>query len=286
MSRAEALRVDSHQHFWRLARGDYDWLTPNLTALYRDFGPEDLRPLLAAAKIDRTILIQAAPTIAETRYLLEISDSADFVAGVVGWIDMDANDALDSLERLRAHRKFKGVRPMIQDIVDPDWMLRRSLSGVFDALVDLDLSFDALVLPQHLPNLRTLLGRHPGLRVVIDHGAKPRIGDAAMQPWRDHIRALAQETSAHCKLSGLVTEAGDRGSAADLQPYVDCLLESFDAERLMWGSDWPVLLLRDDYAGWLAKAKRMLAGAPDRDIEEIFGLTACRFYGIGLESGE
>lgn len=280
MNQSEALRVDSHQHFWQIARGDYGWLSPTLTELYRDFEPDDLRPLMAEARIDRTVLIQAAPTVAETVYLLDIADRTHFVAGVVGWIDMEADDALDTLERFSNNPWFKGIRPMIQDIRDPDWMLRRSLSGVFDALAELDLSLDALVLPEHLPTLLTLLGRHPGLRVVIDHGAKPHIAEAVIQPWQDDMRAIAKETSAYCKLSGLATEAGSRGSPGDLQPYVDCLLESFGAERLMWGSDWPVLMLADDYAGWVAKSESMLARTTDRDIEQIFGLTACRFYRI------
>ena len=163
------MRVDSHQHFWRLARGDYGWMTPDLGAIYRDFEPADLKPLLEAGGINATVVVQAADTVAETEFLLSLADEHDLIAGVVGWIDMEAGDAVATLERLRQNPKFKGIRPMIQEIADDDWVLRPALDPVFDALAEMELCFDALVLPRHLPRLLKRLQKHPALACVIDH---------------------------------------------------------------------------------------------------------------------
>tara|TARA_R110002124_G_scaffold69776_3_gene187397 strand:+ start:130 stop:996 length:867 start_codon:yes stop_codon:yes gene_type:complete len=275
------MRIDSHQHFWKLQRGDYGWLTPALEPLYRDFLPPDLEPMLKAAGVQRTILVQAATTVDETDYLLRLAAEHAFIAGVVGWVDMDdVETALSDLNRLQANPYLLGIRPMIQDIADPDWMLRDTLTPIFEHLIALNLRFDALVLPAHLENLRTLLHRHPQLQCVIDHAAKPAIADATWQPWADNMAALARETNSYCKLSGLLTEAGDRTADDALQPYTAHLLQSFGAQRLMWGSDWPVLTLAGDYAGWLQQSERLLQHLPEAERAAIFGATAAAFYGL------
>ena len=280
------LRIDSHQHFWNLERDDYGWLTPELTALYRDFLPSDLKPMLARAGIDRTILVQAAPSVGETRYLLELAERHEFIAGVVGWIDMEGGQAgIDELEKLQENPLFLGVRPMIQDIADPAWMLRPSLQPALEVVAESGLTFDALVKPVHLPSLLALLKRHPGLPTVIDHGAKPDIAAGQWQPWAAWIDRIATETSACCKLSGLVTEAGERHSVRNLVPYMDRLLASFGAGRLMWGSDWPVLNLCSDYAGWVAATRNWMVPLPDGQREAIEGGNAARFYGIAEGRG-
>ncbi len=164
-------RIDAHQHFWAVERGDYGWLTRDLEPLYRDFEPRDLEPLLKGAGIDGTVLVQAAPTIAETVFMLGIADATPFIKGVVGWVDFEAPDAPEQIARLARHPALVGLRPMIQDIEDDDWMLRSALTPAFEALQAADLTFDALTLPRHLPNLRRLLDQHPHMRVVIDHGS-------------------------------------------------------------------------------------------------------------------
>lgn len=279
------MRIDAHQHFWRLARGDYGWLTPDLAPIYLDFGPGDLAPLLAEAGIDGTVLVQAAPTVAETEYLLEIAAARDFVLGVVGWVPFGDPAAPETLARLSESGRLVGVRPMIQDIADDDWMLRPDLAPAFGAVRELDLSFDALVLPRHLPRLRRLLERHPDLRVVIDHGAKPEIRAGRFDGWAADMRALAEGTGAYCKLSGLVTEAAAEWSAADLRPYVEHLLESFGPDRLIWGSDWPVLRCAGDYAGWLATAEALVGGDAAARAA-IFGGTAQQAYRLVAEGAE
>ena len=273
-------RVDSHQHFWRLDRADYGWLTPGLTGLYRDYTPNHLAPHLREAGIHNTVLVQAAPTVDETRYLLGLANETDFIAGVVGWVDMESETFDADITALSASPDFLGIRPMIQDIPDPDWMLRPALQGRFDQLARLGLALDALVRPQHLDNLYTLLQRHPALRVVIDHGAKPDIAAGQFQRWSQQMRRIASMSDARCKLSGLVTEAGEDHSYERLRPYVDHLLDCFGAERLMWGSDWPVLNLVSTYPEWVELTGRLLESLNPEQCDWILGGTAQVFYGL------
>jgi len=274
--------IDAHQHFWRPDRGDYGWLPPDLAPIHRDFGPADLRPLIEAAGIAGTILVQAAPTLAETRHLLDLADAAPEVAGVVGWVDLEAADAPATLRRLALHARFKGVRPMLQDLPDPAWVLRPSLDAAIAELVDLGLRFDALVRLAQLPAIRELARRHPSLKIVLDHGGKPPIAARGWRPWADEVAALAAETGAFVKLSGLSTEAEPGAGAEAIAPYVRHLLEAFGPDRVMWGSDWPVLLLASDYAGWLALARSLV---PQAAHAAVFGGTAARFYDIGRGPG-
>ncbi|MDE0344442.1 MAG: amidohydrolase family protein, partial [Boseongicola sp.] len=213
-------RIDAHQHFWSLARGDYGWLTPELEPIYRDFLPDDLRPLLAEAGIDGTILVQAAPTVAETEFMLGLAREETFIRGVVGWVDFEDPCAPEDIARLSKRSALVGLRPMIQDIADDDWMLGDGLVPAFDALIAANLTFDALTLPRHLSSLRDLMARYPDMRTVIDHGSKPLIRSGIIVGWDNDMKALASETSAFCKLSGLVTEAHADWTVDDLRPYV------------------------------------------------------------------
>ena len=278
------MRIDGHQHFWTTQRDDYGWLTPELELLYRNFGPEDLQPLLHQAGVDHTVLVQAAATTDETRYLLGIAEHHSMVAGVVGWVDMDSpTEAIEALDEFLQHQKFVGVRPMIQDNEDPAWIDRPELGIVLDALVEKSVRFDALVRSVHLPFLLSCLTRHPELRVVIDHGAKPDIAGGEWQPWADSIAAIANQTSAYCKVSGLITEADSSQTYGDVTPYLDHLLDVFGPERLIWGSDWPVLNLVGDYEGWYAASTERLNQLAVQDKENILGRNAIRFYGLPMK---
>ncbi|WP_171125526.1 MULTISPECIES: amidohydrolase [unclassified Ruegeria] len=274
------MRIDAHQHFWALARGDYGWLTAELGPIYRDFAPDDLLPLLKAAKIEGTVLVQAAPTVAETEYILSLADQNAFIKGVVGWVDFEAAEAPARIAELAAHPALVGLRPMIQDIDDPLWMLGDTLAPAFEAVQHHDLTFDALTLPQHLGPLRTLLEFLPNMRVVIDHGSKPLIKDAIISDWADNMAALAKETAAWCKLSGLVTEAAADWSVEDLRPYVDHLLNTFGPSRLIWGSDWPVCTLASSYERWLETTDVLLNQLSDSEREAILGGNAARAYNL------
>ena len=273
--------VDAHHHVWSLARGDYGWLTPDLAPIYRDFSLADMAPLADAAGITNSVLVQAAPTVAETRYLLDIaSASGGRVGGVVGWVDLAASDAVTTLESFASNRLFKSVRPMLQDLPEVDWILRPRVQATVAHLPALGIRFDALVKPAQLSSLLKMLDRNPELDVAIDHGAKPDIERGAWEPWASLMRAAAAHRRVHCKLSGLVTEAGSQWTVDTLRPYVDHLVECFGAHRLLWGSDWPVVELGGGYRRWRDATSVLLApfGATERDT--ILGDNARRFYAL------
>lgn len=274
------MKIDSHHHLWSIARGDYGWLTPELGPIYRDFTMNDLHGHLNAAGIDKTIVVQAADTVAETEFLLDTTTDNDRIAGVVGWIDMEAADAVATLTRLAGNPKFRGIRPMIQGIEDDNWILHESLDPVFAALIELDLSFDALVLPRHLQPLLTRLQRNPDLRCVIDHGAKPALASGDIEQWKDDIARIATDTNCFCKLSGLLTEAGDQPTLERIAPTADHLLACFGPERLMFGSDWPVLNLAGDYASWVSMVDSLLMDLNSDEQRLVWGDTARRFYQV------
>ena len=260
-------RIDSHQHFWRLARGDYGWLTPALKPIHRDFEPADLAPHLAEHGIAST-----------TRFLLDLAATTPFVAGVVGWADFEAPDAPARIAALAADPLLLGLRPMVQDIPDPHWLARPDLAPAFAALKAHGLAFDALVKPPQIPALLALLERETELPVVIDHGAKPDLTNTDLSAWRDGIAALAARRNTACKLSGLVTEAGPGWSDATLAPAVSHLLASFGPQRLLWGSDWPVATLAASYGQWHAAAERLTAALSEPERAAIFGGNAARIY--------
>ena len=271
--------VDAHHHVWQLTRGDYGWLTPDLP-IYRDYGLEDLRPLLG--EIDATMLVQAAPTDAETGFLLETADaSGGLVRGVVGWTDLAAADAPERISALAAKAPLlKGLRPMLQDVAETEWILRPEVAPALHVMVGTGLRFDALIRPRHLPIMLRLCARYPDLEVVIDHGAKPDIAGDAFEPWASDITLVARQTKARSKLSGLVTEATADWQVDDLRRYVDHLLETFGPERLMWGSDWPVVNLAGGYARWRASSLELLQGLTRGERAAVLGGTAAAFYGL------
>ena len=277
------MKIDSHQHFWNPARGDHDWMPKGNPVLDRVYRPTDLAGILQGHGIDGTVLVQAAATVNETEYMLGLADATDFVKGVVGWVDFENPSDAKVLERLRHHPKFKGVRPMIQDIPDDDWMLRADVQWGYAALADLGLTFDALGFPRHLANFLTILKRYPTLRTVIDHCMKPQIRDHSAQIftfWAEGMARLAGETGACVKFSALITEANPDWTVAALRPYVDHILAVFGPERIMWGSDWPVCRLRAEYDGWHAAAHQLTAHLPQPALDRIYGGTAAEFYGL------
>ncbi|MBP0618058.1 amidohydrolase family protein [Jiella mangrovi] len=273
--------IDAHHHFWNPARGDYGWMPPDDPVLARPYLPVDLAPALQAAGVGRSILVQAAPTTAETEYLLGLADASDHVAGVVGWIDFERPEEIDTLRRLSAHPKFLGVRPMIQDIADEGWMLRDDLDWAFRAICDLDLTFDALGFPRHIEPFLALFDRYPAMRVVLDHCLKPTITDESPESfdeWARGIARIANGTTAFCKLSGLVTEAKDDWRREDLAYYSSHVLEVFGPERVMWGSDWPVCRLRCEYEEWHKTAVELVSHLSDAARARVFSGSAKAFY--------
>jgi L-fuconolactonase len=274
--------VDAHHHVWKPSRGDYVWLTPARgPVVYRDLMLEDMRPYNEWAEVETSVLVSAAPTVAETRFLLRVANESNgFVRGVVGWVDLAARDAIPTLTHFSRERLYKSVRPMLQDIADPEWLLREEVQPALKALPRLGVRFDALVRPVHLPALLAILDWHPDLSVVVDHGAKPDIANKMWQPWADQMRAVAQSPRVRCKLSGLTTVAGPDWTIDTLRPYVDHLIECFGPERLMWGSDWPVVELSGGYKRWRAASIAMLQGLSEEERAGVLGGNARRFYGL------
>jgi L-fuconolactonase len=276
-------RVDAHHHVWRLVRADYGWLQPTaaLEPIYRDFPLDDLKPLLAAAGIDATVLVQAAPTVAETEFLLQVArESNGLVRGVVGWVDLASPDAIATLERLADDPLLKSIRPMLQDLPDPDWITRPEVQRALSSLPELRLRFDALVKPRELRPLMRMLERRSDLAVVIDHCAKPDIARGAWQPWANDLATIARHTRAECKLSGLVTEVGKGWSVDTLRRYVEHVLDCFGPERVIWGSDWPVITLAASYEEWVAATDVLLVPLSAEDLAAVRGNNARRFYGL------
>jgi L-fuconolactonase len=277
------MRIDAHQHYWQRGRSDYSWMQPQHSAIRRDFLPPDLLPLLTAAGIGGTVLVQADATARETDFLLEIAAATPNVLGVVGWIDFTAADAVAEVERRAGQAKIRGLRPMLEFIDDPDWILQPAFDAVFKTMIRCGLSFDALVHPQHLPAMLTLVQRYPDLPVVIDHGAKPKLqawhSDVdALAMWVGDMHRLARYPNVFCKLSGLLTEAGPDWQAGDILPAMRALLDTFGPVRLIWGSDWPVMTLAGRYEEWVGLCDDALSGLSADERSAIYRRNAIAFY--------
>ncbi|NYE03479.1 L-fuconolactonase [Bacillus niacini] len=273
------MRIDSHQHFWKLARGDYDWLTPEHSLLYRDYLPEDFSQNLQSFQMDKTIVVQAAPTMAETKFLLELYEQNDFIAGVVGWLDMESPRFASEYRRLKNQKGFVGIRPMLQDLDDDKWILRNNVLKNIELLVEDDFPIDLLIYPRHLPVIIQLLKTFPSLRAVINHLGKPRIAEQIIEPWKEQITEIASYQHVMCKLSGMVTEAGPQIKNSEIEHYIHHVVNVFGSRSVMFGSDWPVCLLKTSYQDVV---ELLLSTLPDyvteSDREAIFGENAFRFY--------
>lgn len=273
-------KIDAHHHYWRVDRGDYFWMGPRFAPLVRNALPADLKPHLEAANIARTVVVQAAETVAETDFLLDLADEHSSIGAIVGWVDLNAHDVEPTLRRLAARAKFRGIRPVLQDIDDTFDILKARQLAALKILPKLNLRFDALIQPRHLPIVAALADHIPDLQIVVDHGAKPFIARGTMEPWASDMAALAKRPSVMCKFSGLATEAGPNWSVASLKPYADHLLACFGPERLMFGSDWPVCELAATYENWMAAAKELLSGLSPSELDSVFGGNAAQFYNI------
>lgn len=273
--------IDAHQHFWSIARGDYAWMTPDVGPLLRDFGPDDLAPLLAEAGIDCTVLVQAAETEAETDFLLSLAERTPFVAGVVGWIDMQAPNFAERLSHYGAHPKWLGLRPMLQDH-DAAHILTPAFRAALAEVARRDVPFDILTFPRHLPALREALAGAPGLRGIVDHLSKPDMAGGDQDDWREHMTALAAAPTLLCKVSGMVTQAGPDWSVDRIRPFLRHVAEVFGPDRIVFGTDWPVCTLAASHGEVVALARTLLGElfGPE-DLDKVFDRNARRFYRIG-----
>lgn len=276
-----ARKVDAHQHFWNLAKVDYPWLVPAYGPIYANFGPRDLEPQLQAAGIDKTVLVQAANSDQDTVSMLTQSEDYDWIGAVVGWVPLlDPGQARRDLERYSKHPKFRGMRHLIHEEPDPDWVVQPKVIEALKLLAEFNMVFEVVaVYPNHLKHVPFLAEQIPNLTMVIDHLAKPPIKQKEMGAWADQMAAAARYPNVYAKISGLNTAADwETWSAEDLKPYVDFAIEQFGANRLMFGSDWPVAILAGDYAKVWQETNRALHGHSEAEAAAILGGTAERVY--------
>lgn len=279
------MRVDAHHHIWDLSSGMYTWLTPAYGPVYRSIGADEIEPYLAAAGIDRTVVVQAANDLRDTDFLLAAAAANPWIGAVVGWVPLDRpTEAAAALDRFDADPLLHGVRHLIHDETDPDWIVRPAVLEGLAVVEERGLVYDVVgVYPNHLRHVPFLAERFPRLTLVIDHLAKPPLrssdpGD--MSRWAAQLRAAAEHPNVVAKLSGLDTAARPDWTVDDLRPAVDVAFEAFGAERLMFGSDWPVSILGGDYERWFAAILELLADRTPAERDLVLGGTAQRVYRI------
>lgn len=278
--------IDAHHHCWLLGQNGCTWPTPDL-AIYRNYGVDDWFQQAEPCGIRGAVLVQSQPCDEDTDYLLRLAGESKLVKAVVGWVDLASPDAPTRIARLANHPKFRGLRPMLQSLPEDDWILKPELEPALAAMRRHGLSLDALVYTRHLPHLYRFARRHPELPIVINHAAKPAIivNDEPEDEWREAMRAMASLPQVYCKLSGLVTEAGKGQGREVFINYIRFLVSLFGSERLMWGSDWPVLGLAPNsqlsiYKNWLDLVNHALIDCKNANLESIFIGTSLRFYRI------
>jgi L-fuconolactonase len=275
------VRIDAHQHFWHYSTEEYGWIGPDMTALKRHRLPGDLAPLLQTNSIEGTVAVQARQTLDETQWLLELASQYPFIKGVVGWVDLGSPDLPAQLARFCAHPRFCGVRHVVQDEPDDQFMLRDDFQRGIVTLAEFGLTYDILILPRHLSVACQLVGRFPAQLFVLDHVAKPLIRDGLLEPWATEMRRLALFPNVWCKVSGLVTEADwQRWQPADFWPYLDVVFEVFGPGRIMFGSDWPVCTLAAGYKEVVDIIAEYTTQLSIDEQADVWGQTARRFYGL------
>ena len=274
--------IDAHHHLWKYSTAEYGWISPEMRVIKRDFLPEDLEELMHYFGIEGTVAVQARQTIEETEWLLGLAAQHPLIRGVVGWAPLtDGAGVKKHLEKFAANKRLRGIRHVIQDEADPRYILRRDFNDGVRELRAFGLRYDILIFERHLPAAIEFVDRHPNQTFILDHVAKPRIKDKVMTPWDRNMRELAKRQNVYCKLSGMVTEADpERWTPEGLQPYIDVALAAFGPRRLMYGSDWPVMLLAGDYARWFGTVQNAIGRLSKAEQERIMGGTAAEAYGI------
>ena len=276
------MTIDAHHHLWKYSAAEYGWISPEMRAIRRDFLPEDLEKLMHHFGIEGTVAVQARQTLEETAWLLELARKHAVMRGVVGWVPLAEGAGVKRhLERFARDRKLRGVRHVIHDEADPRYILREDFKAGVRSLREFGLRYDILIFEKHLPAAIEFVDRHPNQVFILDHIAKPRIKERLMSPWDRNLLEIAKRPNVYCKLSGMVTEADPkRWTPADLQPYIDVVLRSFGPKRLMYGSDWPVMLLAGEYVRWYDVVTNAISKLSKAEQERIMGGTAMEAYGL------
>ena len=271
--------IDAHHHLWRYNDRDYVWMSDEMSALRRDFVMTDLDQVTRESGVDGTVAVQARQTPEETEWLLELAAHHPLLLGVVGWVPLVDPDVVRQLDRFAGSAKLKGIRHVLHDEPDHLYMLREDFNHGVSLLQPLGLVYDILIFERHLPQTLTFVDRHPKQIFVVDHIAKPRIRDGVITPWKENLTELAKRENVYCKISGMATEADWKSWTPEhLRPYFDMVLAAFGPERLMFGSDWPVLTLAGSYRQWVDTFRGLIAELSGDEQSEISNGTATRAY--------
>jgi L-fuconolactonase len=272
-------RIDAHHHLWQYSHEQYPWMSENMGTLRQDYLVDDLREVLQHSGIDCAIAVQARQTLEETEWLLDLADRSPFMQGVIGWVPLVDDNVRHHMGKLFDRKKLVAVRHVLHDEADEFYMLRKDFDRGVSLLKEFDLSYDILIFERHLPQTIKFVDRHPRQTFVLDHVAKPRIKDRLLSPWRENMFELAKRRNVYCKLSGMVTEADwETWTEADLQPYFDIAIEAFGPQRLMFGSDWPVILVACAYKRWVNTVQRLVSRLSVNEQASIFGGSAKEAY--------
>jgi len=276
------MKIDSHHHLWAINDTDYVWMSDAHAVIRRDFLSSELDVTMDASGIDGTVAVQARQMVAETDFLLELADANSRIKAVVGWVPLCENAGEPFLEKYAAHPKLVGARHVVHDEPDDDFILRPDFNAGIRNLAKYGLRYDILIFWKHLPQTIRFVDMHPEQPFVVDHIAKPRIRrDAFDAEWASGIRELAKRDHVSCKLSGVLTEVRDETWDLDLiRPYFEAVWEAFGPERVMFGSDWPVCLLRSSHAEWTSLAASLTGALPASEQTAFWGGNAARIYGF------
>ncbi len=274
------MKIDTHQHFWNLSEVAYPWLIPAYGPIYATFEPGQLAPQVKAAGIDKTVVVQSANSYEDTASMLVHANYNDWIGAVVGWVDLLNPDATNErLEQYKKHPKFRGMRHLIHEEKNHDWVIQDVVIESLKVLASHDMIFEVVaVFPNHLKHIPTLSAKVPNLKMAIDHLAKPPIKDKVMSPWSDQMKAAAENQNVYAKVSGLNTAAAADWSSNDLKPYIDFAVEAFSPKRLMFGSDWPVCILAGDYNQVWTETNKSIADYSQADRDAMLGNSAAEFY--------
>lgn len=276
-----SIRIDAHHHFWKYNPKEYEWISENMNLLKRDFLPEMLKQEISKVKVDGVISIQARQTLEETDWLLKHAGEYDFIKGVVGWFNLRDKNVTKQIEKFSQNKKLVGVRHVIQDEPDDEFILRKDFQRGIKILNEFNLTFDILVYQKHLPHVLKFLKMFSEQPFVIDHIAKPDIKNGKIEPWRTNIKKLSNFENVFCKVSGMVTETDwHNWEQKDFNPYLDVILETFGASRIMLGSDWPVCTLAATYEQVLKIPIEYISQLSSDERDSIMGTNALKFYNI------
>jgi len=276
-----SMKIDSHHHFWRYTPSEFGWIDQSMQTIARDFLPGDLSVEIQAAGIDQAISVQARQTMEETQFLLQCAADNEFIAGVVGWAPLAERSLRTTLDELADNPKLKGIRHVVQDEPDDQFILGEAFNAGVSLLKEYELAYDILIFERQLQPSVEFVDRHPNQVFVLDHIAKPKVSEGTLQPWGKLLKQLAERENVYCKWSGVVTEADWQGwNLETLRPYFDLTLEAFGPNRMMFGSDWPVCLLATEYRRWLNASSQLTASLSPTEQQMFYGGTATKAYSL------